>query len=448
MSDTIGAITTSYGKGSVGIIRLSGTNALAVASALTKLDLQSIKPRKAILARFLDQGGNVLDQGLLIYFPEPNSFTGESVIEIHAHGGIMVMHMLMERIHELGVRAAYPGEFSKRAFINGKIDLTQAEAIADLIESNSRAAVKLASRTLTGVFSQKITALVEIIKKLRISIESVIDFSDQDIDVIAIPELLQRTELLIEKLDELIKHANTGSILRDGLVIAIAGKPNVGKSSLLNQLTGQPTAIVTNIPGTTRDLIHERIEIEGLPIHLIDTAGIRDSDNPIEIEGMRRTIEALATADHILWVHDDTLQFSPDTLPIEIRNVSMLSIVRNKIDLSGRNPGNQSNPSNMELAISATLGLGINELKLHILQCIGLTNEHQGEFLARRRHVDALKQSRQHLQNAARVFHDTSLIELFAEEMRLAQNCMSEITGTYTNDDLLGEIFSTFCIGK
>lgn len=403
----------------------------------------------AVYHRFHDAGGEVIDEGIAIYFPAPRSFTGEDILELQGHGGSVILDLLLQRVLELGARAARPGEFSERAFLNGKLDLTQAEAIADLIDAETGSAARLASRTLQGVFSEKIHILVEQLIRLRLYVEASIDFAEEEIDFLSDGVVSTDLQTTINSLKDIQKSANTGRLMRDGITLVIAGRPNAGKSSLLNALAGEESAIVTEIPGTTRDVLREKIEIDGMPIHIIDTAGLRESDDPVEIEGMRRARSQIAQADGILWVFDDGsdphhLALDRTTLPEDVP----LTLVRNKIDLSRKKPGVTQTEAGIEVAISAKFRDGIEALKMHIKTSVGLTESIQGEFIARRRHLTALDQAMTHLLKGSDVFQQLCAGELLAEELRLAQQALGEITGEFCADDLLGRIFSTFCIGK
>lgn len=340
-----------------------------------------------------------------------------------------------------------PGEFSARAFINNKIDLIQAEAIADLIDSGSQSAARLASRSLQGVFSNKINALISSVIKLRVYLESSFDFTEEEIDYFPKDELHQELIKLLDNHQKIMNAANFGAVMREGLTLVIAGKVNAGKSSLLNQLTGRASAIVTEIPGTTRDLLKEYMDLDGIPLHIIDTAGLRETDDPVEVLGIERAKSAIESADHILWLIDDSVKDN-DEFIAEIPNDIPYTIVRNKIDLSNRPSGIRNSDGYFEVSISALTGIGIMDLKKHIKQCAGIPENQEGEYIARQRHLDALKKAKESLVRARKEFDLGLGTEFIAEELRLAQSYLSEITGEFTSDDLLGEIFSTFCIGK
>ncbi|EGW54084.1 tRNA uridine-5-carboxymethylaminomethyl(34) synthesis GTPase MnmE [Candidatus Endoriftia persephone] len=444
--DTIAAVATPPGSGGVGIVRVSGADCKRVAEALAgKLP----QPRLASYRPFHDQDGSVIDTGILLYFPAPHSFTGEDVLEFQAHGGAVILDLLLQRILDLGIRPARAGEFTERAFLNGKIDLAQAEAVADLIEARTVSAARLAGRTLQGVFSERVHALVEQLIELRIYVESAIDFPEEEIDFLSDGRVANDLKTLTEQLAQLIQSANTGRLLRDGMTLVIAGRPNAGKSSLLNQLSGEERAIVTDIPGTTRDLLREQIQIDGLPLHIIDTAGIRDSEDPVEIEGIRRARQEIEQADRILWIFDHQtdpqhLELDRATLPAGVP----LTLVRNKIDLTELAPSIKSNNGITELALSAKSGAGMELLRQHLKQSVGFGESSEGEFMARRRHLDALQRAATALERGNQQFKQFTAGEILAEELRQAQQALNEITGEFCADDLLGRIFSSFCIGK
>jgi tRNA modification GTPase len=445
--DTIAAIATPPGYGGVGIVRVSGPDAPVICQAIAGL---LPRPREALFRPFLDQHGQAIDEGILLYFPAPNSFTGEDILELQGHGGPVVMDLLLQRVLRLGARAARPGEFSERAFLNGKLDLAQAEAIADLIEARTETAARLANRTLQGEFSKRIDQLVEQLIGLRLFVEAAMDFPEEEIDFLSDGRISDDLAAIIVKLEEIRRSAKTGRLMRDGMTLVIAGRPNAGKSSLLNALSGAQTAIVTEIPGTTRDLLRERIQIDGMPIHIIDTAGLRESNDPIEQEGVRRAQAEIKQADRILWVFDDRsdpqhLTLDRSRLPAGIA----LTLVRNKIDLTGKEPSMVESGLEVEISLAAKTGQGIDLLRAHLKQSAGLEGKDgDGEFMARRRHLEALAQAAEHLQQGRHALDEEQAAELLAEELRLAQQALAEITGEFTADDLLGRIFSSFCIGK
>ncbi len=443
--ETIAAIATPPGRGGVGVVRLSGPEAGAIVAAVTAAPLPA--PRQASVRRFLDQDGAPIDSGLLLWFPAPHSFTGEAVAELHGHGSPIALDRLVERLCQLGARLARPGEFSERAFLNGKLDLAQAEAIADLIDSSSRQAASAAVRSLEGDFSRRVSEVAEQLTGLRVWIEASIDFADEAIELLAEGEVAEQLQQLGSAIDQLAGSARQGRLLRDGFRIVLAGQPNVGKSSLLNALAGRERAIVTHLPGTTRDLLHEQIVIDGMPLHVTDTAGLRESDDLVEQEGIRRAREALAGADRVLLLVDDASGVGPaeQALLEQLAQRVPATIVRNKIDTSGSPPGEREGPHGPELYLSAHSGAGLDTLRNHLRRVAGY---HGGEglFSARRRHLDALRRTRAALDDA--VLRLTDSPELVAEELRLAQQALGEITGEVTSDALLGEIFSSFCIGK
>jgi tRNA modification GTPase len=451
-ADTIAAVATAAGRGGVGILRISGplTQSLALALIGTLP-----APRHATLATWVDGQGNPIDHGLALYFPAPHSFTGEAVLELQGHGGPVVLDLLLRRVLQLGARTARPGEFSERAFLNGKLDLAQAEAIADLIESGSEAAARAALRSLTGEFSQQVHVLVESLIALRLHIEAAIDFPEEEIDFLADGALTQGCAQLLEKMDALNAHARQGSLLREGMTVVLAGRPNAGKSSLLNALAQRDSAIVSAIPGTTRDVLREYLQIDGMPLHLIDTAGLRATTDDIEGEGVRRAQRAMQQADRILVLLDDAQGESVedsgllDQLPASIP----YTVVHNKIDVSGRPPGlhpgqdPRSTDSGMAIGVSAQRGTGLDALRAHLKTCMGFQNVDTGAFSARRRHLDAIARARAHTLQAQQQLQQKRG-ELAAEELRLAQQTLGEVTGEFTSDDLLGRIFASFCIGK
>ncbi len=445
-ADTIAAVATPPGRGGVGIVRISGPAVPAIAVQLLGA---CPAPRHAQLADFCDSDGAAIDSGIVLYFSAPHSFTGEAVLELQGHGGPVVMDRLLQRVLALGARAARPGEFSERAFLNGKLDLVQAEAVADLIEASSVQGARSAMRSLQGEFSARIHALVERLIALRSYVEAAIDFPDEEIDGLADAELSTRVRELNADLAALLSQAEQGELLRDGLTVVIAGQPNVGKSRLLNALAGRETAIVTELPGTTRDVLREQIQIDGMPLHIIDTAGLRDSADVVEQEGMRRAWQEIERADRVLLVLDDRTGFGdaeacilerlPDSLPC--------SVVRNKIDLTGAPAGVAPGPHGPEVRIAALTGVGIDTLRTHLREIAGFTGG-EGLFMARRRHLDALRRAQRAVVEGMERLERQAAGELLAEELRLAQQALGEITGEFTSDDLLGEIFSSFCIGK
>lgn len=445
-SETIAALATAPGTGGVCIIRVSGPHSETVARAITGKTLQ---PRYATFCHFKGTQGRYIDTGLALYFPAPRSFTGEDVLELHGHGGAMVSDMVLQAALQAGARMARPGEFSERAFLNGKLDLAQAEAVADLINAGSRQAAQAALRTLDGDFSRHVNTLLRELTELRVYIESSLDFADEDIQFIQADDIKKRLQRLSDSIMQLSRAAQRGRLLNEGRHIAIAGKPNAGKSSLMNALCGSDSAIVTATPGTTRDVLRERIQIAGVVIHLHDTAGLRARAEPIEQEGIRRAKDVIAKADMVLWVHDDTVDI--DAKDYRALNANTLVLVKNKIDISGNAAGLTQEDGHRCVRISATLGDGLDELRALIADD-GMGEERiENEFSVRRRHLQALQLTQQFLDDAkARLEQsmadDTN--ELLAEELRLAHQALAEITGAFTPDDLLGKIFSEFCIGK
>lgn len=445
--DTIAAIATAPGRGGVGIVRVSGPAVPRIAITLLG---REIKPRLATHAWFLDAGGEALDDGIALLFPAPHSFTGEDVLELQGHGGPVVLDTVLHRVLELGARPARAGEFTERAFLNDKLDLAQAEAVADLIDAGSREAAQAALRSLDGVFSRRVQEVLDALIALRVYIEAALDFPEEEIDFLADTALIGRLDALSLSLDMLLAEAAQGVLLREGMHVVIAGQPNAGKSSLLNALAGRERAIVTELPGTTRDVLREEVRIDGLPVHIIDTAGLRDSTDVVEREGIRRAWAEIERADRILLVIDDSaglveadraiLSALPQGIPV--------TLVRNKIDLTGRAPGCVEGDSGVEIALSARGGVGLAALRAHLVQAVGYRVGEGGQFSARRRHLDALERTRAAVICAREVLIHTRAGELCAEELRLAQHSLGEITGSYSADDLLGEIFGSFCIGK
>jgi tRNA modification GTPase len=449
--DTIAAITTPKGFGGVGVIRLSGPAVQIIAEeVLEKLP----PPRQAKLAWFRDHRGEAIDQGLALFFPAPHSFTGEDVLELQGHGGPMVLDLVLRRLVELGARLARPGEFSERAFLNGKLDLAQAEAIADLIESGTETAARLARRTLSGDFSRRLYALIDELIRLRTYLEAGLDFPEEEIDFLADSTLGTAIGALLSQLEAVLASAQQGCLVREGLRAVIAGPPNVGKSSLLNALTGSEAAIVTDIPGTTRDLLHREIQIDGLPLHLTDTAGMHSSDDLVEQEGIRRARQEIAAADAILWVSDDSR--NPDTQAFNLSALDLptgspipMVLIRNKVDLTGRKPGLTRTAERVEIALSAREGLGIEFLREHLKELAGYQGgEADGIFMARRRHLDALNRALTAMREARANLQQQRSGEFIAEDLRQAQQALGEITGEFTTEDLLERIFTSFCIGK
>jgi len=438
-SDTIAAIATPTGQGGVGIIRVSGPCACEVSKNISGL---CPSPRYAHYGVFSDKDKNRIDSGLTIYFKKPYSFTGEDVIEFHAHGGPVVLDILLKEVLQHDVRPARAGEFTERAFLNEKIDLAQAEAIADLIAADSEQAARAAMRSMQGEFSAVIHQLVEELTQLRIYVESALDFPEEEIDFLADDAISEKLKSVEQKLREVKASAQQGRLLKEGMTVVIAGKPNAGKSSLLNKLAGQDSAIVTDVPGTTRDILREHIQIDGLPLHIIDTAGLRDSDDVVEQEGVKRAKQMIEKADRVLFVVDinDDDQAMMQTLPADIGKTT----VYNKIDKISR----VAEIKGQDIYLSAKTGNGIDLLRQHLKDCMGYQQKPEGQFIARRRHLDAIDTAEEHLQAASKNLHELKAGELLAEELRFAQEALSSITGEFSSNDLLGRIFSDFCIGK
>lgn len=443
-TDTIVALATPPGRGGIAIVRISGP---LVQTISTKMLKRLPTPRVASHLSFFDGDDVAIDEGLAVFFPLPNSFTGEDVLELHGHGGPVVVDILIKEIVKNGARLARPGEFSERAFMNDKLDLVQAEAVADLIDASSEQAARSAIRSLKGEFSQHIDTLVERLVKLRMYVEASIDFAEEEVDFLADEQVEIDLAKIIADLHTVQNSAVQGSLLRDGITVVIAGEPNVGKSSLLNRLSGKDIAIVTNIPGTTRDLLREQIIIDGMPLHIIDTAGLRDSIDIVEQEGIRRAHQEIAQADLVLLVvdasHDSTRQVN---ILKEVPPTAPIITIRNKIDLTKEAPTTQMD--NMTVSLSAKEGTGIDFLRNQIKLSVGYQVTAEGCFSARRRHLDALSRAKVFLLSGQEQLTNHRAGELLAEDLRQAQLALSEITGEFSSDDLLGRIFSSFCIGK
>ncbi len=440
----IAAVATAPGRGGIGVVRISGPALADMARLLTSRALQ---PRVATLAQFRDGTGAVLDQGIAIHFPAPQSFTGEDVLELQGHGGPVVIQQLLARCLELGARLAEPGEFTRRAFLNEKLDLAQAEAVADLIEASTAAAARSAIRSLSGEFSQSIRHLVEGLIELRMLVEATLDFPEEEIDPLRDTDALIRLQRVRTDLSLLRKRAEQGRVLRSGLQVVLAGRPNAGKSSLLNRLAGEERAIVTDIPGTTRDALREVIQVEGIPLHIIDTAGLRATDDPVEKAGIERTWREIGQADVILQMVD--VRTGPDLADEDIDGRLPQGVPRimlhNKTDLTGQPASRWQEGGRTHIALSALTGDGLPLLHEALLQVAGWHGHGEDVILARERHLNALAEAGDHLVTAERLLGQ---IEFSAEELRLAQEALSRITGEFSADDLLGEIFSRFCIGK
>jgi len=444
-NDTIAAPATPPGRGGVAVIRVSGPAAAAIARAIAG---RVPEPRVATMAAFRDEAGRALDSGLVLYFPGPASFTGEDTLELHGHGGPMVVDLLLRRLAGLGARLARPGEFSERAFLNGKIDLLQAEAIADLIDSASESAARSALHSLSGRFSAALRIIVEELIALRAYIEAALDFPEEEVDFLADETVAARLDQLAGDLARLVIDARQGTLLRDGARVVLLGPPNAGKSSLLNALARTDRAIVSAIPGTTRDTVELSIQLDGLPVHLVDTAGLRSTNEEIEQEGIRRARQAVAEADVALLVVEDAadtdIERHLDDLPPGIQT----AVVRNKIDLSGRGPGAETGTTPAVLRVSVKSGAGMESLRSFLKDAMGYQAAGEAPYIARRRHLEAIGHARDHFEAARRAMREGRSGELIAEDLRLAQQRLGEITGEVTSDDLLGRIFAEFCIGK
>lgn len=443
-TDTIAAIASASGAAGVGVLRVSGPAVPGIAGELLGRDPE---PRRAYFAAFRERDGELIDRGLLLYFPAPASYTGEHVLELQGHGSPVLLDALLRRVCAMGARLARPGEFTERAFLNGKLDLAQAEAVADLIAARSQAGARAALQSMEGVFSRKVHELLHALVALRVHIEAAIDFPEEEIDFLADPLIMQQLEALRVQLDDLLQEAQRGVRLNDGLRVAIIGRPNAGKSSLLNALAGSDRAIVTDIAGTTRDVLREQLNLDGIALELADTAGLRETDDPVEREGVRRAHGELARADVALLVTDaehadHDLALLRD-LPASVERIVLV----NKIDLVSHAAQYEVRPDAIWVWASAKTGAGLDALRDHLRQLAGAGGG-EGAFSARRRHVLALEQVSVHLGAADNVLRATRAGELAAEELRQAQHALGEITGTYTSDDLLGAIFSSFCIGK
>ena len=439
--DTIVAIATAAGRSGVGIVRCSGARVPALVTAIVG---RPLTPRRAALADFRDARGEIIDRGLALFYPAPHSYTGEDVLELHGHGGAVVLRELLKRCIDLGARAARPGEFTERAFLNGKLDLAQAESVADLIDAATTEAARGAMRSLRGAFSQRVDELVRALIELRMLVEATLDFPDEEIDFLERADAAGKLAAVRARLQEVLAATQQGSLLREGIRVVLVGRPNVGKSSLLNCLAGEEVAIVTEIPGTTRDAIRQSIGLEGIPVHVIDTAGLRESIDPVEKIGVARTWEAIERADLLVVLHDarEGRGAAEDVLARLPRNLPRIDVM-NKIDLLGREP--EWDKANARVWLSAKTGAGIELLKEALLAVAGWQAAGEGLFMARARHVQVLKEARSHLDRAEVA---DGKLELLAEDLRLSQRSLGEITGAYTPDDLLGEIFSRFCIGK
>lgn len=447
-TDTIVAAATPPGRGGVGIVRISGPKTPELAATLLG---ELPAARRATLARFLDAQHDPIDAGLALFFPAPHSYTGEHVLELHGHGGPVVMETLVARALELGARRAQPGEFTQRAFLNDKLDLAQAEAIADMIDAGSRAAARAAMRSLQGEFSAMVRGLTEAVIELRTYVEAAIDFPEEEIDFLADRELAERFQAVRDHFEGVLASARQGRLLREGMVVVIAGRPNAGKSSLLNRLAGYDAAIVTPVPGTTRDVVRERIHLDGMPLHVLDTAGLRQGGDVVEEEGIRRAQVEMQRADCVLFVIDtvddpegSAAREERARLPADVP----LTLVFNKCDLAVGLPVADEVGGPPRFMISALTGAGLAELRTHLKACMGYQSVDGGAISARKRHLEALVRARERTEEASRLLTERRAGELVAEELRAAQQALSEITGEFTSEDLLGRIFAGFCIGK
>lgn len=452
VTETIAAVATAQGRGGVGIVRVSGPMAGQLAAAICQRDL---KPRYAHYGPFFADAEQVLDEGLALYFPGPNSFTGEDVLELQGHGGPVVLDLLLRRCVQLGARLARPGEFSERAFLNDKLDLAQAEAIADLIEASSEQAARNALRSLQGEFSRRVHGLTERLISLRIYVEAAIDFPEEEIDFLADGHVLSLLQGVRNDLAGVLREAGQGALLRDGMTVVIAGRPNAGKSSLLNALAGREAAIVTEIAGTTRDVLREHIHIDGMPLHVVDTAGLRDTDDQVERIGVERALKAIGEADRILLVVDATAPEADDPFALwpefldQRPDPAKVTLIRNKADLSGESVVLEvSNDGHVTISLSAKSTQGLDLLREHLKACMGYAQTSESSFSARRRHLEALRKAATHLEHGHAQLTLAGAGELLAEDLRMAQQALGEITGAFSSDDLLGRIFSSFCIGK
>ncbi|MCP5325908.1 MAG: tRNA uridine-5-carboxymethylaminomethyl(34) synthesis GTPase MnmE [Oceanospirillaceae bacterium] len=461
-SDTIAAVATAPGRGGVGIVRVSGNKALQIAEAVLGFEP---KVRYAHYCPFKDASGTVLDEGIALYFKAPNSFTGEDIVEFQGHGGPVVLDLLLKEIVAQGCRLARPGEFSERAFLNDKMDLTQAEAIADLIDSASEQAARCALRSLQGEFSRRVHSLLDQLIQLRMYVEASIDFPEEEIDFLSDGKVAAMLNAVDNELKGVLREANQGALLREGMNVVIAGRPNAGKSSLLNALAGHERAIVTDIAGTTRDVLKEHIHIDGMPLHIIDTAGLRDAPDEVERIGIQRAWDEISKADRVLLMIDSSKTAQEETDPekllhalyderglkqqaTDLLNSGRVTVIRNKADLSTETIGLDKRAGFPTVTLSAKHNAGVDVLREHLKQIMGFDAASEGGFLARRRHIDALNRAQEALDNGRLQLEGMGAGELLAEDLRMAQKSLGEITGEFSADDLLGEIFGSFCIGK
>lgn len=445
--DTIVAIATAPGRGGVGIVRLSGSKSAEIAKAFCgKLP----SPRYAQFSHFKNHDGEIIDSGIVLYFPNPASFTGEDVVELQGHGSPVVLDRLCQRAIDLGARMARPGEFSERAFLNNKMDLAQAEAVADLIDSSTEQAARSAMRSLQGVFSDRVNTLLTQLTELRMFVEAAIDFSDEEIDFLAEAAVGDQLLALLKTVDDIASSAQQGRLLREGISVVLAGQPNAGKSSLHNQLAGHDAAIVTEVAGTTRDILREQIHLGGLPLRISDTAGLHDSADIVEQEGIRRTQTEIAQADHILLLIDDGQGMTDKDLQIQaaLPHHIPLTVIYNKIDKNGKKASLNDEDQNTKIYLSAKTGEGMELLKTFLCDSVGYHPQDEGVFIARRRHLDALARSHAAIDAGYHCLTGMGAGELLAEELRQAQHALGEITGAFSNEDLLDKIFASFCIGK
>ncbi|MBY5983521.1 tRNA uridine-5-carboxymethylaminomethyl(34) synthesis GTPase MnmE [Halomonas sp. DP5Y7-2] len=448
--DSICALATPPGRGGVGIIRVSGPACRDIAKAMLG---HQPEPRQAFYGPFRG-ADSIIDEGIALFFQGPHSFTGEDVLELQGHGGPMIMDMLLERCVSLGARLARPGEFSERAFLNDKLDLAQAEAIADLIDASSRTAAENALRSLQGEFSSRVQSLVQRLIELRMYVEAAIDFPEEEIDFLADGHVAAKLQQLMDQLADVRASAGQGALMREGMSVVIAGRPNAGKSSLLNALTEQDTAIVTDIEGTTRDVLREHIHLDGMPLHIIDTAGLRDTPDAVEKIGVARAWSEIEKANRVLLLVDATTTSATDPMQIwpefveRLPDPARLTLVRNKVDQSGEAAGLDLSTTPPTLRLSARSGEGVDNLKSHLKSIMGFQATTEGRFSARRRHLDALDRAKEAMDNGNAQLMGHGAGELLAEDLRDAQQALGEITGEFSADDLLGEIFGSFCIGK
>jgi len=447
-TETIVAPATPPGRGGVGIVRVSGPKTPEIAAVLLG---ELPQPRHATLAQFLDEHQQPIDAGIALFFPGPHSYTGEHVLELHGHGGPVVINALTSRVVALGARLALPGEFTQRAFLNDKLDLAQAEAVADLIDAGSREAVRAAMRSLQGEFSAMVNGLTDAVIELRTYVEAAIDFPEEEIDFLADHKVADRIQNVREHFDGVEASARQGRLLREGMTVVLAGRPNAGKSSLLNRLAGYDAAIVTDIPGTTRDIVREQIDIDGMPMHVLDTAGLREAGDAVEAEGIRRATAEMGRADRVLFVIDSSVDPDGRAFEEERRRLPAdvpVTLLFNKSDLNAAIPVADTYSGPPCIVVSAETGEGFDMLRTHLKSCMGYQTADAGTVSARRRHLEALVRARAHVEQAAAHLEDRRGGELVAEELRLAQQLLGGITGTFTSDDLLGRIFTSFCIGK